>query len=154
MPHYPQVGDKAIDFTLPSTRGEVSLSSMLRDGAALMVFYPRDRTLVCTRQLCNYRDNLSVFEELDVHLLAINDDPLDLHRAFSDKYGFPFPLASDEQRVVCDAYGVLLGRLKAHRALVLVGEDGRVWWRHSELRLFHRDAAELHSILAELRSER
>jgi peroxiredoxin Q/BCP len=150
----PGVGDRAIDFTLPSTRGEVRLSLLLAEGAVLLVFYPRDRTLVCTRQLCNYRDNLSVFEDLGVQILAINDDSLEAHVAFDRKYDFPFPLASDRSRRVCHAYGALLDLFKARRSLVLVGEDGRVWWRHAELRLFHRKADELRGVIEELRRER
>jgi thioredoxin-dependent peroxiredoxin len=153
-PSVPDVGDHAVDFTLPSTQGTLFLSEMLRKGAVLLVFYPKDNTLVCTRQLCNYRDNLSVFDEFDVSIAAINDDPIETHRAFAAKYDFPFPLASDVDRRVCHAYGVLLDLFKLRRSLVLIGEDGRVWWRHSELRLFHRSAGELREIIEALRRDR
>jgi peroxiredoxin len=154
MPRVPDVGDHAIDFTLPSTEGTLCLSEMLRDGAVLLVFYPKDHTLICTRQLCNYRDNLSVFDELGIGIAAINDDPLETHHAFANKYDFPFPLASDTDRRVCHAYGVLGDLFKLRRSLVLIGEDGRVWWRHSELRVFHRSADELREIIEELRRDR
>jgi thioredoxin-dependent peroxiredoxin len=154
MPTIPDVGDHAVDFTLPSTQGTLCLSELLRDGAVLLVFYPKDHTLVCTRQLCNYRDNLSTFDELGVSIAAINDDPIETHRAFAAKYDFPFPLASDADRRVCDAYGVLLDLFKLRRSLVLIGEDGRVRWRHSELRLFHRSARELREVIEELRRSR
>ena len=150
MPEYPDVGDKAVDFTLPSTSGPVQLSELLREGAVLLVFYPRDQTLVCTRQLCNYRDNLSTFEELDVQLLAINHDDPESHEAFSQKYDFPFPLATDTERTVCHAYGALLDLFKLRRLLVLIGEDGRVWWRHAELRVFHQTADDLREVIEEL----
>jgi len=51
---------------------------------------------------------------------------------------------------VCNAYGALGDLWKARRVLVLVGEDGRVWWRHSEL----RSAAELERVIRELRAQR
>jgi peroxiredoxin len=154
MSRPPDVGDVAPDFTLPSTDGPVSLSERLRESAVLLVFFPQDNTLVCTRQLCNYRDNLSVFEELDVDVVAINDDPLDVHGAFAEKHKFPFPLCSDPERKVCHKYGALGDLFKLRRVLVLVGEDGRVWWRHSELRAFYRKASELAKVIAELRAER
>jgi peroxiredoxin Q/BCP len=153
MPSVLDVGDHAIDFTLPSTRGPLCLSELLRDGAVLLVFYPKDHTLVCTRQLCNYRDNLSTFDDLDVSLVAINEDSLATHQAFAEKYDFPFPLASDSDRRVCNAYGVLLDLFKLRRTLILIGEDGRVWWRHSELRMFHRKADELREVIEALRRE-
>jgi peroxiredoxin Q/BCP len=154
MQSAPDVGDPAVDFSLASTRGELHLSELLRDGAVLLVFYPRDHTLVCTRQLCNYRDNLSTFEALDVQIVAINDDPLATHEVFARKYDFPFPLASDPDRRVCRAYGALLDLFKARRSLVLIGEDGRIWWRHAELRVFHRSADELRAVIEELRRAR
>ena len=151
----PDVGDPAPDFTLPSTDGPVSLSERLREGnAVLLVFFPQDNTLVCTRQLCNYRDNLSVFEKLDVDVIAINHDPLDVHTSFAAKHKFPFPLCSDPGRKVCHSYGALGDLFKLRRVLVLVGEDGRVWWRHSELRAFYRKAGELAKVIEELRAAR
>ena len=154
MARPPDVGDPAPDFTLHSTEGPVHLSERVREGAVLLVFFPKDDTLVCTRQLCNYRDNLILFEELGVELIAINHDPLETHRAFAEKHKFPFPLCSDAERKVCNAYGALGDLWKLRRVLVLIGEDGRVWWRHSELRAFYRKADELRRVIAELRAER
>ena len=154
MPEAPAIGEYAFDFNLPSTRGPIQLSALLKDGAVLLVFYPQDRTLVCTRQLCNYRDNLSAFEEFDVQIVGVNANSLDSHIAFSKKYDYPFPLVSDEDRRVCHAYGALLDLFQLRRHLVLVGEDGRVWWRHSEYRIWFRKAAELHEIIEELRGDR
>ena len=151
---YPDIGDLAPAFTVPSTWGPLSLQEQLCEGMVLLVFYPKDETLVCTKQLCNYRDNLSVFDELGVQIVGINDEPLETHEAFSNKHGFPFPIASDPDRKVCHWYGALGDLFKARRLLVLVGEDGRVWWRHSELRIYHRKAAELQELITELQSHR
>ena len=148
----PDVGDLAPDFSLPSTSGSIHLSDEIADGGALLVFYPKDHTLVCTRQLCNYRDNLSVFEDLGIRIIALNDEPLETHEAFASKYEFPFPIASDVDRKVCHQYGALLDLFKARRLLVLVGEDGRVWWRHAELRVFHRKADELRGVIEEIQA--
>jgi peroxiredoxin Q/BCP len=154
MARVPDVGDPAPDFTLPSTEGTVSLSECLREGAALLVFFPRDNTLVCTRQLCNYRDHLSSFRDLGVEVLGINQDDLATHENFARTYKLPFPLCSDSDRRVCHAYGALGHLFKLRRVLVLVGEDGRIWWRHEELRVFYRKADELARVIAELRAER
>jgi peroxiredoxin len=118
VPRHPDVGDPAPDFTLPSTEGPVSLAERVRDGAVLLVFFPKDNTLVCTRQLCNYRDRLSAFQDLDVEIVAINDDELATHRAFADKHKFPFPLCSDAGRRVCASYGALTDLWKFRRVLV------------------------------------
>jgi len=139
----PDVGDPAPAFRLPSTQGEIDLASELEKGDVLLVFYPGDETPVCTKQLCDYRDNLEGFADLGVRVLAINPQSLSSHQEFARKHALPFPLLSDEDKSVCRAYGAigLLGMAK--RALVLVGRDGRVRWRRSDLPIFHRSADEL-----------
>jgi peroxiredoxin Q/BCP len=116
------------------------------------VFYPKDDTLVCTRQLCNYRDHLSEFAQLQIEVVGINHDSVESHEQFAKRYQLPFTLCSDVERRVCRAYGALTQRINASRSLVVVGEDKRVWWRHSELRLFRRDADELLEVVRELRA--
>lgn len=155
MARVPAIGEFAPDFSLDSTHGAVTLSDRVRAGGlVLLVFYPRDHTLVCTRQLCNYRDNLSMFTSFGVDLLAINDDSLESHAAFSEKYRFSFPLLSDRTGWVCRTYGALALPWRVKRTLVLIGDDGRVWWRHSELALFRRKADELRQVISELVTER
>jgi peroxiredoxin len=143
----PDVGDTAPDFTLPSTQGSITLSDRLQKGAVLLVFYPGDDTPVCTKQLCDYRDHLEDFSGLGVDVLAINPQGLDSHRKFAEKHGLPFPLVSDAHKNVCRAYGTMSLLGYAKRALVLVGRDGRVRWRKSDLPIFHRSAEELRGII-------
>ena len=150
MPQTPHVGDSAPDFTLASTEGSITLSDRLQRRAVLLVFYPGDDTPVCTRQLCDYRDNLDGFADLGVDVLALNPQKLDSHERFAKKHGLPFPLLSDPDRIVCNAYGAsgLLGMTK--RALVLIGRDGRVRWRRTDLPIFRRSAEELRDVIRKL----
>ena len=150
MADTPRVGENAPDFTLPSTQGEVTLAALLERGPVLLVFYPGDDTTVCTRQLCGYRDNLAVFSDLGVQVLGINPQSLASHEAFAKKHGLPFPLVSDEGGEVCRSYGARNFLGMAKRALVLVGRDGRVLWRHTDLPIFHQSAAALEDVLREL----
>ncbi len=146
----PGVGDVAPDFTLPSTEGEITLSDRLKDRAVLLVFYPGDDTAVCTRQLCDYRDNLSAFSDLGADVLALNPQSLSSHERFAEKHGLSFPLLADEDKSVCRSYGALGLLGMAKRALVLVGRDGRVVWKKTDLPIFHRSAQELQEILRDL----
>jgi peroxiredoxin len=146
----PQVGDPAPDFTLPSTAGELTLSAKLAAGPVLLVFYPGDDTPVCTRQLCNYRDNLDVFSDLDIQVVAINPQSESSHDKFANKHDLPFPLVSDAGGAVCKAYGAVNFLGMAKRALVLVGRDGQVRWRRSDLPIFHQSADDIRDALAEL----
>ena len=145
-----EIGDRAPEFTLPSTQGEISLAQQLEKGSVLLVFYPGDDTPVCTKQLCDYRDNLAIFGDLGVQVLGINPQSLSSHERFAAKHDLPFPLMSDSDKATCRAYGAIgfLGMTK--RALVLVGPDGRVRWQRSDLPIFHRSAAELRDAISDL----
>ena len=142
------VGQQAPPFKLPSTKGDLSLSEELKQGPVLLVFYPGDDTPVCTKQLCNYRDNLDSFAELDIRVIAINPQSIDSHAAFVKKYELPFPVVSDVDGSVCQAYGAksFLGTPK--RALVLVGRDGTVKWSDSNFPIFHQSADDIRKALA------
>ena len=146
----PEVGGVGPDFELDSTEGPIRLSDRLARGPVLLVFYPGDDTPVCTRQLCDYRDNLEVFASLGVQVLAVNPQRLESHRAFAKKHELPFPLLSDPKRNACRAYGAvgLLGMTR--RALVLIGRDGRILYTRIDLPIFRRTAEELRGVLGSL----
>ena len=98
-----EVGMLAPDFTLPTDRGEVTLSSF-RGQKVVVYFYPKDDTSGCTREACDFRDHLPAFK--GVRVLGISRDSVAKHKAFRAKYALPFELASDEEGKVCEAYGV------------------------------------------------
>lgn len=147
------VGSEAPDFTLPSTQGDVTLSSYLRDGPVLLVFYPKDGSAVCTRQLCDYRDNLDMFQGLGVRVLAISTDSESSHRDFAEQKSLPFPLLSDARGRVAASYRALNLLGFAKRAVVLVGGDGLVKWSRTDMALFHQSAKDLREVLTGLLGE-
>jgi thioredoxin-dependent peroxiredoxin len=149
MPHL-RVGDEAPTFRLPSTHGEIDLDEQLGSGPVLLVFYPADASPVCTKQLCDYRDNLAMFQDFGIGVLAINTAPLASHEKFARQHELPFPLLSDEGGQICKAYGAsgLLGRPK--RALFVVGAGRKVLWRKVDLPVFHQSAQDLQEVLPAL----
>ena len=144
------VGDAAPDFTLPSTQGDLTLSKRLASGAVLLVFYPGDDTPVCTKQLCDYRDNLGVFQKLGIQVVALNPQSEDSHGKFAEKHRLPFPVAADAGGAVTRAYGArgLFGMTK--RALVLVGRDGRIAWRKTDFPIFYETADDVRTAVERL----
>jgi peroxiredoxin len=144
------VGDAAPDFTLPSTQGPITLSERLRRRAVLLVFYPGDDTPVCTKQLCNYRDHLDVFDGLGVQVVAINPQSESSHTKFAQKHDLPFPVVADDGGSVTARYGArgLFGMTK--RALVLVGRDGRVKWQKTDFPIFFETADAVRQAVAGL----
>jgi peroxiredoxin Q/BCP len=127
------VGDQAPDFTLPDQAGnDVSLSG-LRGRKIVLYFYPKADTPGCTTQACGIRDHSSSYAELDAVVLGVSKDPVARIAKFDAKYGLGFPLLSDSDHAVAEAYGVwveksMYGRkfMAMARATFVIDESGQV----------------------------
>ena len=98
-------GDPAPDFTLPDADGHpVSLSSY-RGQRVIVYFYPAAMTPGCTTQACDFRDNLASLNDAGIAVLGISPDQPAKLAKFRDKEGLTFPLLSDPDRTVLQAYG-------------------------------------------------
>jgi peroxiredoxin Q/BCP len=147
------IGDTAPDFTLLSDQDKpVSLKS-LQGKKVVLYFYPKDDTPGCTREACDFRDNLNQFQSSDTVILGISKDNPVKHRKFKEKYSLSFPLLSDENGDVCQAYGVidkksLFGNtfLGIQRSTFLIDEKGiiRAIWRKVKV------AGHIEQVLTEL----
>jgi thioredoxin-dependent peroxiredoxin len=101
-----EIGDKAPSFTLPSDGGsKVSLKDF-EGQPVVLYFYPKDDTSGCTAEACAFRDRLPDFSKLKTAVIGVSRDDAASHDKFKTKYRLPFPLASDEDGKVCEAYGV------------------------------------------------
>jgi len=99
-------GDQAPDFKLSDQDGnEVSLSG-LRGKTVVLYFYPKAATPGCTTQACGVRDHQSEYAKAGVTVLGISPDPVGKIKKFHEKQSLNFPLLSDEDHAVADAYGV------------------------------------------------
>lgn len=123
-----QPGELAPDFTLESTQGRFTLSAFRGHQRALLIFYPRDNTPGCTRQLCAARDAGLSYAARGVRVVAVNPGSLASHRRWAENNGFEFPICADEGKAVAAAYGVLgpLGQIQ--RTVFLVDRQGVVRW--------------------------
>jgi peroxiredoxin Q/BCP len=126
-------GDVAPDFSLPDADGaKVSLSDY-RGQRVIIYFYPAAMTPGCTKQACDFRDSLSSLSAAGLIVLGISPDgPAKLAR-FRDKEGLNFPLLSDQDRSVLEAYGaygekMLYGKTAVGvvRSTFVVGPDGKL----------------------------
>ncbi len=126
-------GDKAPSFKLKSTAGGEVSSTDLKGRKVLLYFYPKDDTPGCTREACDFRDNLARLHKEGVEVLGVSKDSLASHAKFRAKYDLPFDLLSDEGNAVARAYGaygekVMYGKkvLGTIRSTYLIDENGRV----------------------------
>ncbi len=100
-----EVGDKAPNFNLPTDGGgNISLKD-LKGETVILYFYPKDDTPGCTKEACGFRDALPDFSKAKAKVIGVSKDPVKKHDKFKDKYDLTFPLASDEDGAVCEAYG-------------------------------------------------
>jgi peroxiredoxin Q/BCP len=151
-----QTGDTAPDFTTTATLKGTdvagwTLSQRLKDGPVLLVFYPGDFTAVCTKQLCDYRDNWESLSRFGAQIVGVSTNDRASHAKFSAEKDFPFLLLDDSSKEICRKYDMLLfGGISAARGFVLVGKDGRVKYVMRELLpLFRRKASEVAEILSQ-----
>jgi thioredoxin-dependent peroxiredoxin len=132
-------GDRAPAFTLLDQDGtKVSL----RDFAGkpvVVYFYPADDTPGCTKEACQFNDNLRAFARTGVAVLGVSPDGAENHTRFRQKYGLRFPLLSDTDHAVMERYGAwgektLYGKKSVGviRSTFLVGPDGKIRrsWYH------------------------
>ena len=128
-----QPGSKAPDFVLPaSSKGSVSLKDVL-GRPVVLVFYPADKSSVCTSQLALYNEALDLFDNYNAQILAISVDDPQSHEEFSKDLGLNFPLLSDHEPVgaVARAYGVYDAKNKmSKRALFVLDDRGTVQWSY------------------------
>ena len=126
-------GDPAPDFTLPDADGnEVSLSSF-QGQRVVIYFYPAAMTPGCTTQACDFRDSLASLAAAGFAVLGISPDSPAKLAKFRDRDGLNFPLLSDPEHEVLEAYGaygekMLYGRKSVGviRSTFVVGPDGRI----------------------------
>jgi thioredoxin-dependent peroxiredoxin len=126
-------GSKAPAFTLTDQLGKkVALRDYL--GRRVVVyFYPADDTPGCTKEACQFNDNLRAFNRADIAVLGISPDDTTSHAKFAQKYKLTFPLLSDTTRSVMEKYGAygektLYGRktVGVIRSTFLIDERGRI----------------------------
>lgn len=118
----PAVGDRAPDFTLDGTGGRFTLSEH-RGRPVVLLFYPGDETVVCTRQFCSYRDREADLAALDAVVVGISHRDVTSKERFRDHHGLTVPLLADEDGRVARGYGAH-GRLGVKRATFVIDEGG------------------------------
>jgi peroxiredoxin Q/BCP len=128
-----EAGKKAPDFTLLDENGEKVKLSHFKGKRVIVFFYPKAMTSGCTREACDFRDEVEAFKRKDAVVLGISKDPPAAQKRFKEKYQLPFPLLSDESTEVQKAWGVwgeknMYGKkiLGTIRTTVVIGPDGKV----------------------------
>lgn len=122
------IGDLAPDFELPNQNGEpIRLSDYRGKKAVVIVFYPLSFTGTCTGELCELRDNIAMFKNDKVELLAISVDSKFTQKKFSEQEGYDFNVLADfwPHGAVAKAYDVFIEEAGiANRGTFVIDKDG------------------------------
>ncbi|MGW9816476.1 thioredoxin-dependent peroxiredoxin [Staphylococcus cohnii] len=124
-------GDQFPEFKLENQNGDIISNDTLKGYKAVLYFYPRDNTPTCTTEACDFRDNLSYFNELKTKVYGISGDTKKKHQNFSNKHNLNFDLLVDEDYQLSTEVGVY--QLKKNfgketmgivRTTFIIDEDG------------------------------
>ena len=85
---------------------KTSISSLYKDKVLILYFYPKDLTPGCTTEAINFRDHYKKFQKMGAEIVGCSRDDVKRHCKFMSKYGLAFPLLSDEDGAITEAFGV------------------------------------------------
>ncbi len=99
----------------------------------VLYFYPKDDTSGCTAEACDFRDSMKRLKKLQVQVVGVSPDSTKSHDKFASKYDLTFPLLSDEDKTICQAYDVwkqksMYGRtyMGVERTTYLINPKGKI----------------------------
>ena len=127
------IGSKAPKFMLKDQNGAVVRLSDFLGRKVILYFYVRDDTPGCTRQACEFRDDMDSLRRRNIIVLGISPDSVDSHKRFVEKHNLKFPLLADEDAKLAKKYGVwakknMYGRTfyGIIRSTFVIDEEGRI----------------------------
>src|SRR4030095_5376064 len=127
-----QIGQQAPEFSLFDTRKQKVSLADYRGKNIVLLFFPFAFSGVCTRELCEMRDNYSYYENLNVEVIGISVDSLYTNGKFREVNQFNFPLLSDFNKEVSRMYGALMENFSydyhgvSKRATFVIDKEGKI----------------------------
>ncbi len=149
------IGQKAPDFTLPTSEGDAFSLAQLDGKWKVIFFYARDGSPTCKRGCLTFKQQYELFQSLTppVEIVGISQDSVGDHKEFKDNLGLPFAILSDENRMVAKAYGVplFLGRFPAKSSFV-IGPDRTIHYCYDWLFRPRKHIAKILNSLSQISS--
>lgn len=138
-------GDKAPDFELEDGDGNKARLLDFKGKKVVLYFYPKDDTPGCTKEACDFRDNLEKLKRSNVEVLGVSNDDSESHAKFKNKYHLNFRLLADVDKKVSQAYRIYEEKEKfgkkywgITRSTFVIDENGRI------KKTFYRVDPEMH----------
>ncbi|AGZ24694.1 MULTISPECIES: thioredoxin-dependent thiol peroxidase [Staphylococcus] len=99
-------GDQFPEFSLENQNGERITNETIKGQVTILYFYPRDNTPTCTTEACDFRDNIEMFNDLNVNIYGVSGDSKKKHQNFIEKHKLNFDLLVDQDYQLSNEVGV------------------------------------------------
>ena len=119
-------GVEAPDFEAEATTGKIKLSDY-RGKIVVLYFYPKSFTPGCTREIQRFVQLYDEFKKLNAEIIGVSVDSISTQKRFAEKYGAKFPVVSDKEKKISEAYQVLNEKgTSAQRVTFIIDENGKI----------------------------
>ncbi len=130
--HTLTVGDPIPAFALPDQDGKLFNSSdHLGKSDLVIFFYPKDESMVCTKEACRFRDRYSDLIKAGAIVIGINGGSVVSHKSFQTHDNLPYPLLSDSANRVLNAFGIPHQFFMTGRKTFVVDKTGKIVFTYS-----------------------
>lgn len=137
------VGSTAPDFELKDSEGQTWKLSDKRGKVIALIFYPRDETPVCTKQMCSIRDRWSDYQDTGAEVVAISVASVESHKKFVEHHGLPQRLLADDRGEVTRLLNVRSLFGGSQRAVIVIDEKGVIRYKKSVIPFFRPEDDEV-----------
>ncbi len=128
------VGDAMPAFMLKDQSGKIFNSADYVGKSYLVIyFYPKDESMVCTKEACQFRDSFTDFTKAGAKVIGINAGTVASHKSFADHYNLPFILLSDPDNVVYHKFGVKNKMFMTGRETFVVDKHGKIVFAYTAM---------------------
>lgn len=128
------VGDMMPAFSLYDQDGKLFKSSdHVGKNILVVYFYPKDESMVCTKEACSFRDSFEQFTKAGAKVIGINGGTIASHKAFQEHYKLPFTLLSDPNDKVYNLFGVKGKLFLSGRETFVIDLKGKVVYTHEAM---------------------
>ena len=129
-----EVGDSVPTFSLLDQDGKTfDLASQIGKKVLVIYFYPKDESMVCTKEACAFRDSFDAFTKAGARVIGINAGTVASHKEFQQHYNLPFTLLSDPGNKVYDMFGVKKAMFMSGRETFVIDLKGKVVYEHEAM---------------------
>ncbi|GAB3922520.1 peroxiredoxin [Mucilaginibacter myungsuensis] len=128
------VGDAVPVFSLTDQDGKAfNIKDHIGKHKLVIFFYPKDQSMVCTKEACQFRDSFKEFTDAGAKVIGINSGTVASHKAFAEADKLPYTLLSDPDNKVLNMFGVKSKMFMTGRETFVIGLDGKIAYQHAAM---------------------